>query len=291
MRKKLLAMLLAVVLTAGLLPGAARAEEATAVAMLSDPTDLYWEENPGWIHWKGETFKDGTELKIYQIGSDKPVYETVIPMPELTDQPKVISFGEDAFIYANLFETKGNEVEGFESGDYYFTIQSLGDGINYDDSDVVSSLNFNNGVFHYVKPKQKLAAAGQVKWDWPAATWKSDSQNTSKVFRYMVDYGFSADKNGDIKHIGGAYSGTSGKEDKHLQEWLIAKYGTGYYYFRVIPISKNILQWQTGNWSDWSEGHYVRSDSLDNGDPDPIFPDVPPASGTRKPSNMFRSAV
>ena len=225
------------------------AESEDNLPQLSDPIGLTWNAN-GAAHWEiNGRFQNQYEIKFYRVGeSEAATYTTVTYGGSTVDLRTVDDWH---FIWHCVDGDRS-----LEDGDYYFTVQNLGDGISYKNSNVVSSQNLQNGLFSYKKPADRLAAVQKGIWEWPAATWEDNAENTSDKFdSYDIDYGFSKSARGEIEYIGGSYVAQSGQEDSWLQDKLIGENGNGYYYFRVRPISKNILQWQNGDYSPWSDGY------------------------------------
>lgn len=243
------------------LMAAALAEDLTP---LGDPSNLRWdtettppsgegwywpESNNGEAHWEIEgAFQQKVEVKIYRVGHpDEPVLRTTHHY-SAGHKPSVFS--------ASRFRYAADELP---SGDYYFTVQNLGDGVEYSDSAVVSSLDTPDGagVYHYVDPgtDTALGTPEAGRWDWPAHIWKDLQEQDSRILTYDVDYGYSAQASGDIRVIGGDSSGRSGEESRWLQDRLIGEHGAGWYYFRIRPISIDIAQYRHGGWSEWSEGY------------------------------------
>lgn len=248
---------------------AALAEDLTP---LGDPSNLRWstETTPpsgeggywpetinGEVHWEIEgAFQQKVEVKFYRVGQpDKPV-RWMTHHYSAGHRPSV--FSEDCFYY---------EVDGLPSGDYYFTVQNLGDGVTYGDSAVVSSLNLPDGVYHYVEPSADttLETPKTGHWEWPAAIWEDHQEEDPRILTYEILFGYSAQPAQapeDISFIISRSSAWSGELSSSLQDRLIGEHGAGWYYFQVRPISADIERWRNGGWSEWSEGYNLAEASL-----------------------------
>jgi len=142
------------------------------------------------------------------------------------------------------------------SGDYYFTVQNIGDGITYSNSAVVSSLDMDNGgIYKYVEPQETLETPAKGRFEWPKVLWNDQHETDKKIPGYNVVYGFSKEPTQNPDVLGGDYNWFSGLDSFWLQEKLIGENGAGWYYFRVQANSANIEQWQNSGWSEWSEGY------------------------------------
>lgn len=255
MRKKVFSFFLALAMVLALLPTAAFAAGvggASSLTPLADPTDLMWDAaKPGRCTWKNNGFfQNALSFKIYREGTSKPVFET----PQYYDGNASADFFLDYF--AEM--CAGGDSGPWGSGSYYFTVQNRGDGIQYSDSNLVSSKDFANGIYVYNQPDAALAAPGQGTWSWPAAEWTN--LTGPQVSNYFIEYGFSqtyADPQNPnaIMTIGSTTGAVSGQTDAWLQNKLIGENGIGYYYFRVRALSSNIEAIQNGSFSPWSDAY------------------------------------
>ncbi len=252
MRKRALSALLALCLLLSMAVPALAAEEN--LTPCGDPSGLKWSDGegnrgPGMAVWTTDgTFQSRLKFSLYKVGVDEPVDYTTHHYGAGHQNTR---FVVDHFITYSA----GNGDGEFESGDYYFTVQNLGDGITYSDSAVVSSKDMPNGVYHYVKPEAKLDTPEKGRWEWPAAVWDDEQESDERIYSYYIDYGFSETQTDDVNKIhtiGGSHSSQSGIEDSWLQNKLIGENGNGYYYFRVRPVSSNIEQIRNGDFSPWS---------------------------------------
>lgn len=239
---------------------AALAEDLTP---LGDPSDLRWDPDvPGIARWETKgAFQRKCKIIYYRTDApDTPAAQTTITFGGLHASA---SFDNNNFYYhTGEGWTGSSSKQPLLSGDYYFTVQNLGDGVTYGDSAVISSLDTpdGKGVYHYVEPAMDttLETPAQGHWEWPAAVWEDRQDEDERIKTYYIGYGYSAERLEDLsglRSIGGSYSSKSGREDSWLQERLIGEHGAGWYYFRVRPISADIEQWRNGGWSEWSEGY------------------------------------
>ena len=237
----------------------------TELIQLKAPTDLKWgvkierwisdtehitSNVPGHIFWKADGRSDGTELKFYREGESKPVI-SVYYDTRTGRQWDVCSSG--------MFN-----LEDLDSGKYYFTAQSWGDGIEYSDSEIVKS-----DIWEYKKPEAQIEASIiGLEWEWPKIKWISPD-NMSEIESFQIEIFFSKTENGEATSILGM-TGYNGIEECSINDATILKYGKGYYYFKVSALSNDITKYQNGAWSALSPAYNLTeitesvSDSLNN---------------------------
>lgn len=240
-------------------PEAAALAEESGLIPLGDPSNLRWDtEVHGQIRWETEgAFQKICKIAFYEVNDpEQLIWQTDMHYFANFTGPFVQDFFNHDVTSSSFL---GEELP---SGDYYFTIQNIGDGITYGDSAVVSSLDTPDGagVYHYADPGAdstlKTPEAGH--WDWPAAVWDDRQEADPQIEAYSIDYGYSETKaaqDQDIRLIGGSAPVCSGIEDEWLQERLIGEHGAGWYYFRVRALSADIEQWRNSALSEWSEGY------------------------------------
>jgi len=159
-------------------------------------------------------------------------------------------FSVDDFIYSDP-----------ESGTYYFTVTSIGDGVFYADSDTARSESFQ-----YVKPSARVSKVTNLKWEWPRATWQQPS-SAQYVGGFEVVYYYSATRSGTP-----TWAGTS-RWLGNTDSWYNAIYdyplsnGAGYYSFRVRAFSEDITVACNGEWSELSESYYWDGSSIKTPEP------------------------
>lgn len=246
----------------------------SALTPLGDPSNLRWNaETPGEALWEtAGAFQQKVQIDFYQVGASRPLYRIC---KTFRVGSSFTSFSERSFPYELLDDT-AEAIPFLPSGDYYFTIQNLGDGIEYVDSDQISSEDMPGGIFHYAAPEARLIPPGQVRWSWPAILREDLSGIDERIYGYYVDYGYSsvpAQNLEAIAVVGGEVGGRgvySGYRSPAYLALLADEHGAGWYYFRIRALSENICQWQNSPWSAWSEGYHLSDasrkilDSLDN---------------------------
>ncbi|MCD8066450.1 MAG: leucine-rich repeat domain-containing protein, partial [Oscillospiraceae bacterium] len=170
------------------------------------------------------------------------------------------------------FLLRDNELgsDGICSGIYYFTVQALGDGATYEDSEIAVS-----SEWIFVRPSERLPILTGLTWvnnDYDncpiSATWGS-LEDDSNLYYYVVDVYVSQTENfTDIDDM--EWAGTSGKVTGNVHDLTIdyefANGGTGYYFFRVAALSNDITTVCSSEWSDWSEPYYYDGSTDDSGD-------------------------
>ena len=231
---------------------------------LGDPSNLRWDPNtPGETLWETEgAFQRELKVDYYLLGGpDEPIMETTVTFGgTYLDH----NFGDNYFRWfsGEGWEDTHSARKALATGDYYFTVQNLGDGVTYGDSAVVSSLDTpdRKGIYHYVEPPMNttLETPQAGHWEWPASVWDDRQKTDERIQTYFIEYGYSKEKLEDLSGldaIGGSYSFASGQEDHWLQDRLIGENGAGWYYFRVRAISADIERWRNGAFSPWSEGY------------------------------------
>lgn len=200
-------------------------------------------DKPGMSSWETVT-PDQAEvsIKIYRVGENTPCAEGRWGFGE-EFQPKYRSI--DPFMTDDL-----------GSGSYYFTVQSLGDYIEYRNSDIAVS-----GVYEYVKPEERLGDCIDFKWeeredDDPAIfrwfTWKNPDSNSEYIDGYQIEFYYSDEIDGEYEQ----FSGIGGRNNVQTEEPFFADFlrerGIGYYKFRMRALSSNIEKCLNSMWSEFS---------------------------------------
>ena len=130
-----------------------------------------------------------------------------------------------------------------DSGDYYFTVTALGDGITYTDGPTVRS-----ETWHYVKPAKALTPPSLITWDWPYATFNIADSET-EIFGVYVEF-YHTDILGKEPQWAGAIGAHYYTTQVKTQDWIPQDFGNGYYSFKVKLLSYDM---NTIAHSDWSE--------------------------------------
>ena len=238
---------------------AAETTDSSELTQLAAPTKLSWGRNydwdsetysevPGFISWKRETPTQNIyQIIIYSRGTGEKInnvthhYDATETPPYLTSTQFIEGYWYD--------EQSAAEGWNFDSGTYYFTVQALGDGTKYSNSEIVTSPDWT-----YTKPAASLAAPTNLHWVGRRSLWAPPA-NTSGVGGYMVEYYWYDADNKEYTSAGGTtyLRGSSEKSpEDYLEDWCIEHYGLGQYYFRVRALSSDITAICSSPWSELS---------------------------------------
>ncbi|MBQ2855067.1 MAG: hypothetical protein IJE81_06295 [Oscillospiraceae bacterium] len=234
---------------------------------LGTPTELAWGmEHHG--QWDEETqtyipglapgrssnvsWKNGTpnqyhyRIEIYQENGD---YDLPVGSWSFSYSPE----------YEEVYEVEQYAVGtlDLETGEYYFTVQSVGDHTQYRDSDVATS-----GLWSYTKPDAKLGTATNLTWNGSTASFTApDSEHFGG---YEIDWLFSPDEENPIiteenigAYIAGGLLSYDTATDVQLFDHTIQACGNGYYFYRVRPLSNDISLCCNGEWSEISPAYHL----------------------------------
>ena len=246
-------------------------EVVEGLPKLATPTDLKWGyayewmenpdtgewgemmvEKPGSICWKPvEPDQAHAFIEIYRQGESEPAASTSwhFGSQELPEWRTV-----DDFILSDL-----------ESGSYYFTVTSVGDGLQYSDSDAAVS-----DVWTYVQPDKQLGACTNLTWaeryGMMAACWVNPDNTTG----YEVEFYFAASADEEPYPAGGTWHASTLQPNQNVNEQFTTMYddmlercGDGYYYFKVRAITPDVTQYRNGPWSELSEPYCTSAVSSD----------------------------
>ncbi|MCD7745032.1 MAG: leucine-rich repeat protein [Lachnospiraceae bacterium] len=151
-----------------------------------------------------------------------------------------------------------------ESGTYYFTVQSLGDGVTYSDSEIASS-----GEWTVELASEQLPSPTSLTWQldestgYPAISWDT-YEDESNLWGFELHFYVSDTADGTTKTplwghtCTGAYPGYRDiSYSDTLDAGLLSVGGSGYYFVEIHAISKDIT---AALHSDvvWSDGFYFR---------------------------------
>ena len=219
------------------------------------PTELTWgrdygdeinttgtyTEVPGMISWKTGPGQVNALIKLYKVNDQ--------------GEPEGIGQCEWGFPEDEINETGYRSVFNFiddyseESGTYYFTVQSIGDGENDSNSDIATS-----DTWTYVRPNPQLPQVQDVSWvvsegtKHPSITWSKLTSNETNIYDYRVDIYFSKTEDGEKKVVRSLYHTPPMRTDFE-DFWA---YGAGYYSFNVRALSNDITTIRNGLWSEMS---------------------------------------
>lgn len=228
----------------------------TGMTQLGTPTDLTWGkalvwddesgqevlvDAPGHIAWKSAMPDQGSvEVSIWKENPEDSSYEWLesYQWGFYTDSDEPVWHSIDTFAHSAP-----------ESGNYFFTVQSLAEDSDYFNSEVAKS-----EVYSYTKPSKKLEIPTNLRW--------GEEENGEFYARWD-----SADK---VFEITWYYASEMGKEPEWIDQIrlvdvgntahdvnsLTYEYGNGYYYFSIRAISDNIEEACASEWSELSAPYY-----------------------------------
>ena len=159
MKKRILSALLALCLLLAMAAPALAADDSRAGSTpLAAPSNLRWvddgEWGPGEMAWDLDgAFQGELSIKIYREGTNSPVFTSRQEYEADYQGP----FTSEHFITRT----------SLESGNYYFTIQNVGDGKIYSSSVEISSKDMpsGKGVYSYTQPANQLGETAQGRWE------------------------------------------------------------------------------------------------------------------------------
>lgn len=212
---------------------------------LDAPTDLSWAgDYPGDIRCKsGALFQDHLLWTLYQVGNPTPLARRETAYSGRYDP--------DSWRVDDLFWRSYREYPDRESGDYYFTVQAVGDEEQYKDSPVVTS-----PIWHYKRPEAELTAPTGLHWEGQTACWSDESNHAADLYGYEIQFRCVAPETG--AETGTKYTLTmdelSSDGLKHtLQDWVKDLLGSGTCQFRLRAVSGDITRFRHSQWSEFNE--------------------------------------
>lgn len=212
---------------------------------LDAPTDLAWAgDYPGDIRCKaGALFQDCLRWTLYQVGDPDPL--------ELRETIYGGRYDADSWRVDDLFWRDWRDYLDRESGDYYFTVQAVGDEELYADSPVVTSPSW-----HYERPTAELAVPADLHWEGQTACWSDESNNAADLYGYQIQFCCVAPETGAETRT--QYTLTmdelSSNGLKHaLRDWVKDMLGSGTCQFRLRAVSGDITRFRHSQWSEFNE--------------------------------------
>jgi|GEM_PF-2550266 len=212
---------------------------------LDAPTDLAWAgDYPGDIRCKpGALFQDCLRWTLYQVGDPDP-----LALRETTYSGR---YDADSWRVDDLFWCDWRDYLDRESGDYYFTVQAVGDEELYADSPVVTSPSW-----HYERPTAELAVPADLHWEGQTACWSDESNNAADLYGYQIQFCCVAPETGAETRT--QYTLTmdelSSNGLKHaLRDWVKDMLGSGTCQFRLRAVSGDITRFRHSQWSEFNE--------------------------------------
>lgn len=212
---------------------------------LDAPTDLSWAgDYPGDIRCKsGALFQDHLLWTLYQVDNPTPLARRETAYSGRYDP--------DSWRVDDLFWRSYRDYPDRESGDYYFTVQAVGDEEQYKDSPVVTS-----PIWHYERPEAELTAPTGLHWEGQTACWSDESNHAADLYGYEIQFRCVAPETG--AETGTKYTLTmdelSSDGLKHtLQDWVKDLLGSGTCQFRLRAVSGDITRFRHSQWSEFNE--------------------------------------
>ncbi len=212
---------------------------------LDAPTDLSWAgDYPGDMRCKsGTLFQDLLLWTLYQVGNPTPLARRETAYSGRYDP--------DSWRVDDLFWRSYRDYPDRESGDYYFTVQAVGDEEQYKDSPVVTS-----PIWHYERPEAELTAPTGLHWEGQTACWSDESNHAADLYGYEIQFRCVAPETGaETRRY---YTLTMDKLSsgglKHtLEDWEKERLGSGTCQFRIQALSRDITRIRHGQWSEFNE--------------------------------------
>lgn len=254
---------------------------------LDAPTDLAWAgDYPGDIRCKsGALFQDHLLWTLYQVGNPTPLARRETAYSGRYDP--------DSWRVDDLFWRSYRDYPDRESGDYYFTVQAVGDEEQYKDSPVVTS-----PIWHYERPEAELTAPTGLHWEGQTACWSDEINRADDLYGYEIQFRCVAPETG--AETGTKYTLTmdelSSDGLKHtLQDWVKDLLGSGTCQFRLRAVSGDITRFRHSQWSAFSaESTQLTAPSTVAEALDQLLTDYTPSEGaklTEKQTAALKSAV
>lgn len=146
-----------------------------SLTQLDAPTDLAWAgDYPGDMRCKpGALFQDHLTWTLYQVGNPEPLDGISLRYYG--------SYDPDSWRIDDLFWAANYTYSDQESGDYYFTVQAVGDEEQYKDSPVATS-----PIWHYERPEAALAAPTGLHWEGQTACWSDEINRADDLYGYLI---------------------------------------------------------------------------------------------------------
>lgn len=215
------------------------------LTQLSAPTDLSWAgDYPGDIRCKsGALFQDHLLWTLYQVGNPTPLARRETAYSGRYDP--------DSWRVDDLFWRSYRDYPDRESGDYYFTVQAVGDEELYADSPVVTS-----PIWHFERPEAELAVPTGLYWEGQTACWSDEVNRAADLYGYLIQFRCVAPETGaETRRY---YTLTMDKLSsgglKHtLEDWEKERLGSGTCQFRLRALSRDITRIRHGQWSEFNE--------------------------------------
>lgn len=212
---------------------------------LDAPTDLAWAgDYPGDIRCKsGALFQDHLLWALYRVGYPAPLARRETAYSGHYDP--------DSWRVDDLLWRGYHDYPDRESGDYYFTVQAVGDEEQYKDSPVVRSETWT-----YTRPEAALAAPSDLHWEGQTACWSDEANRADDLYGYLIQFRCVAPETGAetrLKYTLTLEDLSSGGLKNTLQDRVKERLGSGTCYFRIQALSGDITRIRHGQWSEFNE--------------------------------------
>lgn len=211
---------------------------------LDAPTDLSWAgDYPGDIRCKsGALFQDHLLWTLYQVGNPTPLARRETAYSGRYDP--------DSWRVDDLFWRSYRDYPDRESGDYYFTVQAVGDEEQYKDSPVATS-----PIWHYERPEAELTAPTGLHWEGQTACWSDEVNRAADLYGYEIQFRCVAPETEAETRTKYTLTMDELSSDglKHtLQDWVKDLLGSGTCQFRLRAVSGDITRFRHSQWSEFS---------------------------------------
>lgn len=257
------------------------------LTQLSAPTDLTWAgDYPGDIRCKsGALFQDYLTWTLYQVGNPTPLARRETAYSGRYDP--------DSWRVCDLFWRGYHDYPDRESGDYYFTVQAVGDEEQYKDSPVVRSETWT-----YTRPEAELAAPTGLHWEGQTACWSDESNRAADLYGYEIQFRCVAPETGAETRTKYTLTLDDLSSDglKHpLWDGVKNSLGSGTCQFRLRAVSGDITRFRHSQWSEFNEvGTQLTAPSTVADALGQLLTDYTPSEGaelTEKQTAALKSAV
>lgn len=212
---------------------------------LDAPTDLAWAGNyPGDTRCKsGTLFQDHLLWALYQVGNPAPLARRETAYSGHYDP--------DSWRVDDLLWRGYHDYPDRESGNYYFTVQAVGDEEQYADSPVATS-----PIWHYERPEAELAAPSDLHWEGQTACWSDEINRAADLYGYLIQFRCEDPETGNAVSTYDMYDIESlafgGLKDT-LDDQILERLGRGTCQFRIQALSRDITRIRHGQWSEFNE--------------------------------------
>lgn len=197
-------------------------------------TDNTVHQAKGHIYWQTSEPEFGNYvIHIYNADNDEQVYRDNCNFGGLQNNDRSLP----SFIQADL-----------PSGNYYFTVTSVSESGEYEDSAAVRS-----DVFSYTRPLYAMANPRNVRWNGLAASWDAPS-TADALTSYQVQWCYAPDA--DSEPTVQSADTNVFSLGKNLPLWMTENLGAGYYSFRVRVIPGDGTKYTIGEWVESAQFYY-----------------------------------